>query len=71
MVVTVVYGQGERVCPRCGHVTAKVHQYHPQWKQDRSLEPRRVLLRLLKRRFRCVHCGKVFSLQDPVGNRVG
>ena len=66
LVVTVVYRQGERVCPRCGHVTAKVHQYHPQWKQDCSLGARRVLLRLLKRRFRCIHCGKVFTEPDEV-----
>jgi len=66
LVVTVVYRREERVCPRCSHVTAKVHQYHPQWKQDCSLGPRRVLLRLLKRRFRCAHCGKVFSEPDEV-----
>ncbi len=34
LVVTVVCRQAERVCPCCGHVTAKVHEYHPQWKQD-------------------------------------
>lgn len=68
LVVTVVYWQGERICPRCGHVTAKVHEYHPQWKQGCPLGARRVLLRLLKRRFRCIHCGKVFTEWDETSD---
>ncbi|GEM_PF-6454449 len=50
LVMTVVHRQGERVCPPCSHVTTKVQEYHPQWKQECPLEPRRVLLRVLKRR---------------------
>ncbi len=64
--VTVIYRRGEAICPRCGQVTTKEHDRRRQWKQDRRLRDKVVLLRLIKRRFRCLWCGKVFSEPDEV-----
>ena len=64
--VTVIYRQGEAICPRCGQVTAKEHDRRGQWKHDRRLRDKVVWLRLIKRRFRCLWCGKVFSEPDEV-----
>ncbi len=64
--ITVTYRRGEASCPRCGRVTHKEHERKLQWKQDRRLRDKVVLLRLIKRRFRCLWCGKVFSEPDEV-----
>jgi len=64
--VAVIYRRSEVSCPRCGKVTSKEHDRRLQWKQDRRLRDKVVLLRLIKRRFRCVWCGKVFSEPDEV-----
>jgi len=64
--VTVMHRQGEVVCPRCGRVTSKEHDRRLQWKQDRRLRDKIVFLKLIKRRFRCLWCGKVFTEADEV-----
>ena len=58
--VTVIYRRVEVTCPRCGRVTGKEHDRRQQWKQDRKLRDKVVLLQLIKRRFRCLWCGEVF-----------
>ena len=64
--VTVIYRRGEVTCPRCGRVTAKEHDRRQQCKQDRRLRDKVVFLTLMKRRFRCLCCGKVFTEPDEV-----
>jgi len=64
--VTVIYRQGEVTCPRCGMVTTKEHDRRQQHKQDRRLRDKVVFLTLIKRRFRCLWCGKVFTEPDEV-----
>jgi len=64
--VTVIYRQKGAVCPRCGRVTTKEHDRRPQLKQDRRLRDKVVFLTLMKRRFRCLWCGKVFTEPDEV-----
>ena len=64
--VMVIYRRGEGTCPRCGRVTAKEHDRRQQRKQDRRLRDKVVLLMLMKRRFRCPFCGKVFTEPDEV-----
>ena len=64
--VTVTYRRGEATCPRCGRVTTKEHDRRQQWKQDRRLRDKVVFLTLMKRRFRCHWCGKVFTEPDEV-----
>ena len=55
---TVTYRRDKVTCPRCGQVTAKVH--------DRRLRDKAVFFTLIKRRFRCLWCGKVFTEPDEV-----
>jgi len=64
--VTVMYRRGEVTCPRCGKVTHKEHDRRRQNKQDRRLRDKVVFLTLMKRRFRCLWCGKVFTEPDEV-----
>jgi len=64
--VTVIYRRKGAACPRCGQVTTKEHDRRPQLKQDRRLRDKVVFLTLMKRRFRCLWCGKVFTEPDEV-----
>jgi len=64
--VLAQYENQEAVCPRCGGSTWQVHQWHPQQKRDAKLWGKEVWLTLLKRRFRCRSCCKVFTEADPV-----
>ena len=64
--VTVIYRRKGVVCPRCGMTTTKEHDRRPQHKQDRRLRDKVVFLTLMKRRFRCPWCGKVFTEPDEV-----
>jgi len=56
--VMVIYRRDEATCPRCGRMTTKEH--------DRRLRDKVVFLTLMKRRFRCLWCGKVFTEPDEV-----
>jgi len=64
--VTVIYRRGKVTCPRCGEVTTKEHDKRLQSKQDRRLRDKVVFLMLMKRRFKCCYCGKVFTEPDEV-----
>lgn len=64
--VTVIYRQEQVTCPRCGQVTTKEHEMSLQRKQDRKLRDKIVFLTLMKRRFRCPWCNKVFTEPDEV-----
>lgn len=59
------YRTEEAECPRCGRSTWQVHQRHLQRKRDARLWRKPVWLGLLKRRFRCRNCRKVFTEPDP------
>jgi len=59
------YRTEEAGCPRCGRLTWQVHQRHLQRKRDAKLWRKPVWLMLLKRRFRCRNCRKVFTEPDP------
>jgi transposase len=64
--VRVMYRRERVTCPRCGEITSKEHDRREQRKQDRRLRDKAVYLMLLKRRFRCHGCGKVFTEPDEV-----
>lgn len=64
--VTVIYRQEQATCPRCGQVTTKEHERSLQRKKDRKLRDKMVFLTLMKRRFRCPWCNKVFTEPDEV-----
>ena len=64
--VLAQYENQEAACPRCRSWTWQIHQWHPQPKRDAKLWGKEVWLTLLKRRFRCRCCRKVFTEADPV-----
>ena len=64
--VTVIYRRSEARCTRCGKVTHKEHDRRRQNKQDRRLRDKALFLTLMKRRFRCLWCSKVFTEPDEV-----
>ena len=64
--VKVIYRHNEAICPGCGLSTTKEHDRREQRKQDRRLRDKVVFLMLMKRRFRCYSCGKVFTEPDEV-----
>src|SRR3989304_4308610 len=63
--VVAQYRDNEAVCPRCERSTWQGHQWHIQRKRDAKLWGKEVGVALLKRRFRCRHCRKVFTEPDP------
>lgn len=48
-------------CPICGNESNKIHDRRKQPVKDLSLRGKLVILVLIKRRFRCPHCTKVFA----------
>lgn len=64
--VTVIYRRNGADCPRCGKVTVKEHGRKSQSKRDRRLRDKAVILILIKRRFKCYCCGKVFTETNEV-----
>ena len=64
--VKVIYRRTSAICPRCGQLTNKEHDRRLQCKQDRKLRDKPVFLWLVKRRFRCLWCNKVFTEEDEV-----
>ena len=66
LAVRVVLRAEVRSCPTCGRLTGKVHDRAEQTKGDVSWAGRPVVLVLVKRRFRCPFCGKVFTEPDEV-----
>ena len=67
--VVARYRREEAVCPRCGLGTWQVHQWHVQRKRDAKLWGKEVWLAVLKRRFRCRCCRKVFMEPDTACGR--
>ena len=64
--VTVIYRREKVICPWCGKAASKEHDRRPQHKQDRRLRDKVVFLTLIKRRFRCLFCGRIFTEPDEV-----
>jgi len=57
LVVKVQYSRASVVCPKCHRPTNKLHDRRLQRKRDLPLREQAVILRLIRRRFRCVRCG--------------
>jgi transposase len=56
LVVVVQYECSAAGCPRCGRPSSKLHDKRPQRCRDLPLRDKPVVLRLLRRRFRCLWC---------------
>jgi len=59
--LTVVKASPYGICPWCGHASDSIHQTTPRRVTDCPIGRRKVTLLIYKRRFRCPHCGKVFT----------
>src|SRR5437762_2219223 len=64
--VTVVPTTRGAACPGCGWWTTKQHDARPRAKADEPLGDRQVMVIVLRRRFRCQGCGRVFTEEDLV-----
>ena len=64
--VTVVRPDPGATCPGCGRWTTKQHDARPRAKADEPLGDRRVTVIVVRRRFRCLGCGRVFTEPDMV-----
>lgn len=51
----------ERSCPRCGQASHKLHQNHYHLIKDLPMSGQNVYLRVNRRQFKCLKCGKPFS----------
>ncbi len=49
------------ICPDCGSKSSTVHDRRKQPIKDLSIRGKKLILVLIKHRFRCQHCRKVFS----------
>lgn len=67
--VTVLAMVQAVVCPKCYHLTSKVHDRRPRRLLDRPLGGYQVTLVLLRRRFRCPFCDLVFTEQDEISGK--
>jgi transposase len=56
-------------CPHCQRVSVKVHDTRPRRKRDIPLRGHRIVLVLLKRRFRCPGCRRRFTEADQACGR--
>lgn len=60
----------QATCPRCQQVSSHLHQNHWYLARDLSISGRTVFLKVNRRQFKCITCGKPFSeTLDFIGNR--
>ena len=64
--VTVVRTDAGASCPGCGWWTTKQHDARSRAKADEPLGERAVTVRVIRRRFRCPGCGRVFTEPETV-----
>jgi transposase len=67
--VEVIATIGRARCPHCQRVSVKVHDTRPRRKRDMALRGHRIVLVLLKRRFRCPGCRRSFTEPDEACGR--
>jgi transposase len=60
----------QAVCPRCQQVSCHIHQNHRYLARDLNISGKTVFLKVNRRQFKCVTCGKPFSeTLDYIGHR--
>ncbi len=70
LILEVEVHDEEATCPRCGYVSAHLHQNHGYLARDLDLSGRQVWLKVNRRQFKCQPCGKPFSeALDFIGAR--
>ena len=70
LVVAIRSPRRSAVCPRCQHVSRRIHQIHQRYLKHTRWGPRQVMLKLIRRRFWCRWCGRAFGeLLSGIGRR--
>jgi transposase len=70
LVEVVVIAKAEAVeCSACRHLTAKVHDRRPRRLLDQPLGQYQLTLVVIRRRFRCPFCERVFTEPDEIAGR--
>jgi len=54
------------ICPECGSLTSKIHDYRTQIIKDMPLRLKKVLIYYRKRRYECKDCGKSFFEDNDI-----
>lgn len=67
--VVVMRTTEREICPHCGHGTNKRHDARERVKRDEPLGDRRVVVVVVRRRFRCGGCRRAFTEPDAVAGK--
>ncbi len=70
LILEVEADSDRSTCPRCGTESTHLHQNHGHLVRDLPISERPVQLKVNRRQFKCLPCGKPFSeTLDFVGRR--
>jgi transposase len=70
IIIEVEATTEKATCPRCGQESCHLHQNHRYLARDLSISQRQVFLKVNRRQFKCLSCGKPFSEElDFIGRR--
>ena len=59
-IIELKIKQQSVICPTCGNITSKVHDYRTQYVKDVPMLGFKTILKIHKRRYTCQACGKHF-----------
>ena len=59
-IIELKIKQQSVICPTCGNITSKVHDYRTQYVKDVPMLGFKTILKIHKRRYACQACGKHF-----------
>lgn len=70
LILTVKSSKKTVICPRCGQTSHRLHQNQGHLVRDLPISNREVILKVNRRRFKCINCQKPFSeTLDFVGKK--
>ena len=61
LILTVKLSKKTVICPRCGQTSHRLHQNQGHLVRDLPISNREVILKVNRRRFKCINCQKPFS----------
>ena len=70
IILEVEASSDKAICPRCEQESCHLHQNHRDLARDLNISQRQVFLKVNRRQFKCLKCGKPFSeALDFIGRR--
>jgi transposase len=61
LIFTVKLSKKTAICPRCGQTSHRLHQNQGHLVRDLPICDKEVILKVNRRRFKCINCQKPFS----------